>query len=198
VNYHDVPLRSVKSTHAGNNAYLYNPTFLLERERPEPSVKQEKPPKPQPSLTRKSFQLLLMLMENGKRGTFFSFHSNQADLARRLEITRQALSVHFKRLRELGMLQVGRGFVNVTQEGLRAAGYNTNPVIVTARLTPQKRLEIFKKVAELPLIEMFRVTGDMDMVLVVEQEQLDRVLEILDQTDGVLETKSLVTIETLK
>jgi DNA-binding Lrp family transcriptional regulator len=137
-------------------------------------------------------------MENGSRRTVYSFYSNQTDLAREFNVTRQALSIHVKRLRELGMVQVGRGFVNVTESGLKAAGYNTNPVIVTVRLSPQKRLEIFKRISDLPAVEMFRVTGEMDIVLVVEQEKLDQVLGTLDQIDGVLETKSLVSIETLK
>lgn len=120
------------------------------------------------------------------------------DLARDLKVTRQALSIHFKRLREAGLIQVGRGFINVTEEGSKATGFNSNPVIVTVRISPQKRLEVFGRLRSLPAVQVFRVTGDVDVVLVVEQEKLDRVLSTLSAIDGVLETKSLVTIETMK
>jgi len=194
----DISLKSVKSISENSEQPLYNSTLFLER-RPIGSFADGPKRVPlQSSLTRKTFQLLRMLMENGNRKTVYSYSSNQRDLARVFNVTRQALSIHVKRLRELGMVQVGRGFVNVTESGLRAAGYNTNPVIVTVRLSPQKRLEIFKRVSDLPAVEIFRVTGEMDIVLVVEQEKLDEVLGALDQTDGVLETKSLVSIETMK
>jgi DNA-binding Lrp family transcriptional regulator len=146
-------------------------------------------------LTRKSMQILRLLMENGDRKTVCSFCTNQTDLARKLHITRQALSVHFKRLREFGFIQVGRGFVNVTEDGLRAIGHNLNPVIVTLRLSPQNRLEAFTKVKGLPAIEIYRVTGDWDVVLVVEQDDLDEVMQVLDGVQGILETRSLVSIE---
>jgi DNA-binding Lrp family transcriptional regulator len=50
----------------------------------------------------------------------------------------------------------------------------------------------------LPAIEIFRVTGDADFVMVVEQGALNEVLQILSATEGVVETKSYVSIETLK
>jgi len=194
----DISLKSVKSISENSEQPLYNSTLFLERRPIGAFADGPKPVPLQSSLTRKTFQLLRMLMENGNRKTVYSYSSNQRDLARVFNVTRQALSIHVKRLRELGMVQVGRGFVNVTESGLRAAGYNTNPVIVTVRLSPQKRLEIFKRISDLPAVEIFRVTGEMDIVLVVEQEKLDEVLGALDQTDGVLETKSLVSIETMK
>jgi DNA-binding Lrp family transcriptional regulator len=152
---------------------------------------------PQVLVTPRSMQILRLLRENGDRKTVYSFFTSQADLASKLHITRQALSVHFKRLREFGFVQVGRGFVDVTEDGLRAIGHNLNPVIVTLRLSPQNRLGAFAKIKELPVIEMFRVTGDWDVVLIVEQDDLDAVLQVLDGIEGNLETKSLVSIETM-
>ena len=149
-------------------------------------------------LTRKSHELLRTLIENANRRTVYSFYSNQSDLARKLNVTRQALSVHFKKLREHGLVQVGRGFVDVTEEGSKAAGYNTNPVIVMVRLSPHKRFEACKKISELHALDIFRVTGDIDVVLVVEQRELVEVVGKLESLDGVLETKSLVSIEKMK
>jgi DNA-binding Lrp family transcriptional regulator len=153
---------------------------------------------PEVSLTRKSAQLLKMLWENGDRGTVYSFRINQADLAHKLLITRQALSVHLKRLRELGFIQIGRGLINVTDDGLKAIGYNSNPVIVMIRVSPQWRTAAFAKIKTLPAIETFRVAGDVDIVLILGQDELDNVLAALARVEGVVETKSLVSIESLK
>ncbi len=149
-------------------------------------------------LTRKSFQLLKMLWENGNRKTVYCFYGKQTEIARKWHVTRQALSIHFKRLRESGMVQTGRGFVNVTEEGLRAIGYNSNPVIVMVSISPQKRLEVFATVKALPAVQVFRVTGDVDVVLILEQDKLDETLATLGSTEGVVETKSLVSIEAIK
>jgi len=152
----------------------------------------------QNSITRKSLQILRLMWENGDRKVVYTFSLGQRDLANRLHVTRQALSIHFKRLRELGLIQVGRGFINVTEEGLKTVGYRSNPVIVHIRVSPQKRLEVFGKIRALPAIEMFRVTGDVDAVLVVEHDKLDQILGKLASTDGILETRSLVSIDRLQ
>jgi DNA-binding Lrp family transcriptional regulator len=146
------------------------------------------------SITRKSSQLLEMLLQNGNRRTVCTFTSTQAELAQKLKITRQALSVHFRRLRSLGLIQVGRGFINVTEDGMEAMGHNTNPVVLMVRVHPQNRLEAFARIRELPVASILRVTGDWDLVLMTEQEHLDHILSALSRVEGVQETKSLVTI----
>jgi len=144
--------------------------------------------------TSKSLQILDLLSKSGNRRIVYSVPIGQADLARKLRITRQALSLHFKKLRESGFVQIGRGFVNVTEEGLRAIGCRKDPVFVTVRILPQRRAEAIEKISKLPAIEIFRVAGDADAVLVVEQDKLDHVLEILSGIDGVVETRSLVSM----
>jgi DNA-binding Lrp family transcriptional regulator len=164
--------------------------YNLSQTQPEES-KIQAPPR---FLTRKSSQLLKMLWNNGTRHTVYSFYANQKDIARKWNVTRQALSIHFRRLRESGMVQIGRGFINVTEEGLRAIGYNSNPVIVMVRISPNKRLEVFPKIITLPVAEVFRVTGEVDLVLILDQDKLDQTLAMLASIDGVVETKSLVSI----
>jgi len=142
----------------------------------------------------KSLQILQLLLHNSDRKIVHSVDIGQADLAKELQITRQALGLHLKRLRDSGFIQVGRGFVNVTEEGSRAVGYQRDPVIVTVRVLPQKRSDAIQRIQQLPVVELFRVTGDADVVLIVEQGSLDHILEVLSLIDGVVETKSLVSI----
>jgi len=144
--------------------------------------------------TSKSLQILSLLLQNGQRKTVYKVSIGQVELAKELQITRQALSLHFKKLRESGLIQVGRGFINVTKEGLEAVGHRTEPVILNVRILPQKRSEAIQRIDELPATEIFRVTGDADVVLIVEQDRLDQILEALSHIDGVVETKSLVSI----
>jgi DNA-binding Lrp family transcriptional regulator len=179
-------LTSADLTHVKSKSGLYS--VLLKKEADANSTEQPSFP------VSKPLQILRLLLQSGNRKTVHSVSIGQADLAKELGITRQALSLHFKRLRESGLVRVGKGFVDVTEEGLRAAGYRTDPVIVTARILPQKLSEAIQRINELPTREIFRVTGDADVVLIVEQDRLDRVLEILSCIDGVVETKSLVSI----
>lgn len=144
--------------------------------------------------TAKSLQILRLLSGSGHRRIVYNVSVGQTDLARKLNMTRQALNLHFKKLKESGFVQIGRGFVNVTEDGLKAAGYRKDPVIVTVSILPQRRSEAIERINRLPAIEIFRVTGDADVVLIVEQDRLDHVLELLSEIEGVIETRSLFSL----
>jgi len=149
-------------------------------------------------LTRKSLHVLRLLCQSGSRRTVLTSELTQPELARRLHITRQALSIHVKRLTESGFIQVGRGFVNVTEKGLKAVGYHRNPVILVVRVTPQNQLEALEKIKKLPASEIYRVAGDADFALLIEQGNLDQVLGSLYAIEGVIETKTLVATDTVR
>jgi len=168
---------------------LYNSNVVLQRERNQGVLDSSTtffPSKP--------LQILQLLSQGATRKTVYTVKIEQLDLARKLRITRQALSSHFKKLRESGFVQIGRGFVNVTEDGLRALGYRKDPVIVTVRILPQRRTEAFEKIKALSAIEIFKVAGDADAVIIVGQDKLNSVLEMLASIDGVVETKSLVSM----
>jgi len=98
----------------------------------------------------------------------------------------------------MGLVQVGRGFVNLTNEAEMALGHDTNTVIVEVRISPEKRPDAIRSIIDLPAMTILRVAGDSDIVLIVQRHELDKVLASLSAIDGVLETKSLVSIQTLK
>jgi DNA-binding Lrp family transcriptional regulator len=149
-------------------------------------------------LTQKSLSLLKFLAKASERRTVYCVQCKQVDLASKLHITRQALGAHFKRLRELGLIQVGRGFINVTSDGLNALGYDVRPVIITAKVAPQKLSELMRRIRAIPAIEIFRVTGGSDLVLIVEHHRLDETLTSLADLDSSVETNSLVSIARIK
>jgi len=67
----------------------------------------------------------------------------------------------------------------------------------SVRIAPQKRIEAIEKIRIAPSVETFTViTGDVDVTMIVEQIELNMVLETLSKIDGILETKTFVSIQT--
>jgi len=149
-------------------------------------------------LTKKTVKVLRLLCESGNPTMVLASSITQRDLARKLHVTRQALSVHITRLADAGFIQAGRGFINVTENGLRATGYNHNPAILIVRVAPQNQREAYEKIKRIRAFETFRVAGDADFALVVDQRDLDKVLQDLYAIQGIVETKSLTATETIR
>ncbi len=150
------------------------------------------------ALTRRSMQLLRMLYEKGKSANTYTLRVKQDELAKQLGISRQALNVHLRKLRDLNYIRTGRGFIDVTENGLDVLGIASTPAFVFIKVSPLKRTYAYEKVKELAVQRAFRITGDVDAVLIVSREKLDEVLRRLSSIDGIQDTKSYVTIETIK
>jgi len=149
-------------------------------------------------LTKKTVKVLRLLCEGGNPTTVLASRITQRDLARKLHVTRQALSVHITRLADAGLIQSGRGFINVTENGLKATGYQHNPAILIVRVTPQNQREAYEKIKRIRAFQTFRVAGDADFALVVDQRDLDKVLQDLYAIPGIIETRSLIATETVR
>jgi DNA-binding Lrp family transcriptional regulator len=122
----------------------------------------------------------------------------QEGLARQLGISRQALNVHLRKLRDLDCIRTGRGFIDVTEKGLSVLGISSTPAFVFLKVLPHKRMYAYERVKELMVQRAFRVAGDVDALLIVDREKLDEILKRLSSIDGVQDTKSYVAIETIK
>jgi hypothetical protein len=86
----------------------------------------------------------------------------------------------------------------VTERGLNALGISSVPAFVLIKVSPLKRSHAYQKIKELAIQRAFRIAGDMDALAVIEREKLDEVLSELSTVDGILDTKSYVTIETIR
>jgi len=150
------------------------------------------------TLTRRSIQLLSLLYQKGEATNAYTLRSKQDVLAKQLGISRQALNVHLRKLRDLDYIRTGRGFIDVTERGLNALGISSVPAFVLIKVSPLKRSHAYQKIKELAIQRAFRIAGDMDALAVVEREKLDEVLSELSTVDGILDTKSYVTIETIR
>ncbi|KPV64925.1 MAG: putative HTH-type transcriptional regulator [Candidatus Bathyarchaeota archaeon BA1] len=143
-------------------------------------------------------RLLRMLYEQGKPVTTSTIQVKQSELAKQLNISRQALNVHLRKLRDQGHIRTGRGFIDVTENGLSMLGVSVNPVFVFIKVSPLKRGEVYQKIVNFHVQRVFRVAGDMDAILIVEQGNLNEVLRKLASVDGVQDTKSYIAIQAVK
>ncbi|UCE44079.1 MAG: Lrp/AsnC family transcriptional regulator [Candidatus Bathyarchaeota archaeon] len=149
-------------------------------------------------LSGRPLRLLRRLYEQGEPATTYTVRVKQSELADQLGISRQALNVHLRKLRDFGYIRTGRGFIDITEEGLRVLGVFVNPAFVFIKISPLRREEAYQKILEFSVQRAFRVAGDMDVVIVVEREKLNEALRKLAIVEGVQDTKSYITIQTLK
>jgi DNA-binding Lrp family transcriptional regulator len=150
------------------------------------------------TLTRRSSYLLRTLYEHGKPSSTFTLHLKQDELAKQLGISRQALNVHLRRLRDMGYIRTGRGFIDVTEQGLNGLGISSTPAFILIKVSPFKRGHAYDKIRGLSVQKAFRIAGDVDVLAMVEPEKLDEVLKRLSSIDGIQDTKSYVTIEAIR
>jgi len=150
------------------------------------------------TLPKRPLRLLRMLYAQGSPATTYTLHLKQSELAKQLEISRQALNVHLRKLRDEGYIRTGRGFIDVTEKGLGVLGVSPNPAFVFIKVSPLKREKAYREIVKLPVQRIFRVAGDMDAILIVEREKLDEALQKLAFVEGIQDTKSYVAIKPIK
>ena len=150
------------------------------------------------TLSGRPLRLLRLLYMQGSPATTYTLKMKQSELAKQFEISRQALNVHLRKLRDEGYLRTGRGFIDVTEKGLGALGVSSNPAFVFIKVSPLKREEAYKEIVKFPVQRVFRVAGDMDAILIVEWGKLDEALRKLAFVEGIQDTKSYVAIHPIK
>jgi len=141
----------------------------------------------------KALQILQLLSRSCVRKTVYTSGMRYSELAKKLNVSRQALSSHLRKLYESGFVETSRDFY-VTEQGLRAMGQWRELALVTVRVASRRRLQVIEQIEGFGEGDVLRVVGDVDLVLIIEQDQLERTLEILSQVEGVLDTRTLLII----
>ncbi|HEX9862944.1 MAG TPA: Lrp/AsnC family transcriptional regulator [Candidatus Bathyarchaeia archaeon] len=139
-----------------------------------------------------------MLYEKGKSTNTYTLRVKQDELSEQLGISRQALNVHLRKLKNAGYIRTGRGFIDVTEKGLNALGVSTTPAFILLKVSPVKRIHVYNQIKAVAVTRAFRIAGDVDALLIVERENLDEILKKLYAIDGIQDTRSYVTIEVIK
>lgn len=150
------------------------------------------------SITRRQREILYKLYLMSQVMKVYTVNKPQSLLAKELGITRQALSMHLHRLREEGLIRTGRGFIELTPKALELLGVKREDSFVFVRVEPRLREQVYANVLKMPVKQVYRVTGDVDLILVLEQSALAEVLRDLSKMSGVMHTSSHVVIETMK
>ena len=100
-------------------------------------------------LTKRSVQLLRKLYEKGQSTSTYTLRVKQDELSDQLGISRQALNVHLRKLKNRGYIRTGRGFIDVTDKGLNALGVSTTPAFILIKVSPIKRIQVYDKIKEI-------------------------------------------------
>ena len=149
-------------------------------------------------LTKRSVKLLKMLYGKGRSTSTYTLRVKQDELSEQLGISRQALNVHLRKLKNAGYIRTGRGFIDVTEKGLSALGVSTTPAFILLKVSPVKRIQVYDQMKEIGVTRAFRIAGEVDALVIVERENLDDILKKLYAIDGIQDTRSYVTIEVIK
>lgn len=149
-------------------------------------------------LTEKQTELLRFLLSRSKPMRVYTVELSQRKISSELGISRQALNIHLRRLRELEFVRTGRGFIDITDQALSYLGKQSGEAFIFLRLDPPKRLQAYNALKKLPVDKIHRVTGDIDVIIQVSQSVLEEVLNHINSLEGVRETRTYVVIETLK
>ena len=147
-------------------------------------------------LTERQLEILRKLYQASVPMTVQSVTRTQAELAKELKITRQALSNHLRKLRGLKLIRTGRGFIDLSPDCLRLLGKSTDEALVFLRVHPKDRIEVYEKVKDLSPIRLHRVTGSVDMVVAVSGGELADFLSKVAEIDGVIETSTHTVLTT--
>ncbi len=146
-------------------------------------------------VTEKQLSILRRLYRHSRSLKVYSTTLKQETLAKELGISRQALSSHLRELREQGYLRTGRGFIDITDKALAEIGKAGDEAFVLIRVKPSARKKVFNKIKNLSHERIYRVTGNYDIIAVVDVEQLKEFLDGVERLEGIEVTSSHVVIE---
>lgn len=148
-------------------------------------------------MTERQLSILRKLFSEGKVMRVRRVQKTQTALAKEFGITRQALSTHLRGLRELELLNAGRGFIDLSEKAGCVLGEPPTQAFIFAKIEPKKRRNVYKEIMLLDVLQAFRVTGDVDLIVIVDRQKLDKVLKSLSGIDGVKGTSAHLVLSPL-
>jgi len=149
------------------------------------------------TLTRRQIELLEKFYKESKAIEVHTVEKTQYEIASELKVTRQALSSYLRTLKELGFIRTGRGFVDLTEKALKLLD-KKKEVFILVKIEPTKRREVYEAIRRFKVKHVYRVTGDVDLIIKVDNGRLDEILEKISSLKGVKETTTYVIFETLE
>ena len=149
-------------------------------------------------ITERQLQILKELYNAGKSVKVHTIVLTQNELSESLGITRQALSNHLRKLRDIDFIRTGRGFIDLTNKALEALGESVTEAFVFIQIDPEQRIDAYDRIKALRSQRLFRVTGsELDLIAQVGRAKLDSFLKDLAGIGGVKKTSAHVILETI-
>ncbi len=149
-------------------------------------------------LTSREKEILYKIFRDGKPLYVISLPFKQDELARQLGISRQALNAHLRSLKEKGLIRTGRNFIDITEEALPLIGMSSETAFVFIKVEPKFRKVAYSKILTLDILRLYRVTGEVDLIAVVDKNNLNLFLKEVTSIPGVMETDTHIVLEILK
>ena len=146
-------------------------------------------------ISEKQIRILKNLYEQSRSLKVYTVEKTQEELAKELKITRQALSVHLKVLKEKNLIRTGRGFIDITDKALRIIGKAGEEAFVLIKVKPKNREFVFEKIKKMKIDRAYRVTGESDIIVVLEAKNLKDFLREVSKLRGVEKTSTYTVIE---
>ena len=149
-------------------------------------------------ISDKALALLKLLNAFGVAEKVKTFTISQEELAQKLNITRQALSIHLRELKNAGLIRTGRKFIDITEKGIAFLEGKDNFAFVFIQVSPKFRNIVYDKLKKLDADNIYRITGDIDIIAIVKKEKLDDFLKDVNSIIGINNTKTHIILEKLK
>ena len=142
--------------------------------------------------------ILEYLLRKAQPIRVYTVYMDQEQLARELGMTRQALAIHLRKLKEMGLIRTGRAFIDVTEKAIEYLYGRNNYVLILLKIEPKYRDRVYLEVRSLPAERVLRLAGDYDLAIITTEAVVQQVLDRLNNIEGIRETHTFVAIGVLK
>ena len=148
--------------------------------------------------TEKQRFILEYLLRKAQPMRVYTVYMDQEQLAKELGMTRQALAIHLRKLRDVGFVRTGRAFIDVTEKAVEFLYGRVNYVLILIKVEPKYRDRVYSEVKKLPAERILRLAGDYDLAIITTEAVIQQVLDWLNHIEGIKETHTFVAIGVLK
>lgn len=148
----------------------------------------------QERLTNRQYEVLEKIFNNSEEVKVHTIEKDQKEISEEFGITRQALSNHLRKLKDNGYIRTGRGFIDITEQGLGILGTTGGEALILVKATPTKRNKVYEEVSKMHATSL-RTTGNMDLIIEVDRNNLEEILNKLSTIEGVEETKTHIILK---
>ncbi|MBP1449463.1 MAG: AsnC family transcriptional regulator [Thermoproteus sp.] len=99
-----------------------------------------------------------------------------------------------KKFRDAGYITSGRGYVDITEDAVKALEGKLEDAVVLVKAEPQALNKIMEVAQKLPVAKVMRTVGEYDVVVMTTRLHLQQVTDVLGKVEGVKGITTLVAL----